>query len=130
MNKTQIIVISGIIVLFVLLLFADTKLPPNKEEKKSSEHSTPNSEGMMTMLNVAKAGLTGAQKKMMEEMEGKLKSSPDKKSAFENIINQWDSLKQPTVAAYYMEQAAIASPIEKNWDEAGKRYYASTRFVK
>ncbi|MBC7863492.1 MAG: T9SS type A sorting domain-containing protein, partial [Bacteroidia bacterium] len=36
----------------------------------------------------------------------------------------------PAIAAYYMEQAAIVSPSEKNWNEAGNRYYAATRFAK
>jgi len=45
------------------------------------------------------------------------------------MIDMWDSLRNPSVAAYYMEQAAQASPTESNWMEAANRYYAATRFV-
>jgi tetratricopeptide (TPR) repeat protein len=129
-NKTQITVIAGSVVLIVLLLFANTKLPDNKAEVKMSEHAGPNKIAMTTLLDSAKRALNANQKAVMNKLEEATKSSPDKKTAFENIINQWDSLRQPAVAAYYMEQAAMVSPNEKNWDEAGKRYYAATRFVK
>ncbi len=128
-NKTQIAVISGSIVLTVLLLFANTTIP-KKEEVKNSEHSSPNGAGMLTLVENAKASLTTSQKKEMIGLEEAVKSSPDKKKAFETIISQWDSLRQPAVAAYYMEQAAMTSPNEKNWSEAGNRFYAATRFAK
>ena len=128
-NKTQIAVIAGSIVLIVLLLFANTTIP-KKEEAKVSEHSSPNNAGMLTLVESAKAALTVSQKKEMDKMEEGIKTSPDKKSAFETIINQWDSLRQPAIAAYYMQQAAMASPNEKNWSEAGNRFYAATRFAK
>ncbi len=128
-TKTQIVVIAGCIVLIVLLLFANTTIP-KKEEVKTSEHPGPNGTGMLTMVESAKALLTVSQKKEMDKLEEATKTSADKKKAFENIINLWDSLRQPTVAAYYMELAAKASPNEKNWSEAGNRYYASTRFAK
>ncbi len=128
-NKTQIAVIAGSVVLIVLLLFANTDLP-KKEEVKMSEHPGPNGAGMLTLVESAKASLTVSQKKEMDKLDEAVKSSPDKKKAFENIINQWDSLRQPAVAAHYMEEAAKASPNEKNWSEAGNRYYAATRFAK
>ncbi len=128
-NKKQLLVIAGALVIFVLLLLAKTSIP-KKEEAKSSEHSSPNSAGMLSLIESAKATLSVSQKKEIDKLEEATKSSPDKKTAFENIINQWDSLRQPAVASYYMEQAAIASPNEVNWSEAGNRYYAATRFAK
>ena len=85
-TKTQIGVIAGSIVLIVLLLFANTTIP-KKEEAKMSEHSTPNSAGILTLIENAKAKLSASQKKEVEMMEEAVKSSPDKKTAFENIIN-------------------------------------------
>jgi tetratricopeptide (TPR) repeat protein len=130
LNGTQIAVISGSLLLIVLLLFANTQIP--SEENKSSEHAgntAGEAQGIQVLVDAAKAGLTASQKQKMEQMEVALSASPDKKRAFENMINTWDSLKQPAVAAYYMEQAAIASPIARNWNEAGNRYYNATRFV-
>jgi tetratricopeptide (TPR) repeat protein len=126
----QIIVVSGALILIVLLLFANTKPPLKKEEAKSSEHSAPNSEGLSSLVENAKLVLTSAQKQTILKMEDAIKASTDKKSAYEKIITFADSLKQPILSSYYMERAAIASPVENNWNEAGNRYYASTRFAK
>ncbi len=130
LNKTQITVLVGSALLIVLLLFAKTKLPNNKEDIKISDHVNPNLVAITSLIDVAKKGLNANQKAIIEKLEEATKSSSDKKHAFENIINQWDSLRQPLVAAYYTEQEAVASPIEKNWEAAGNRYYAAIRFVK
>lgn len=128
LNKTQIAVISGALLLIVLLLLAKTNLLP-KEEALVSEHANPNSLAFTKMVQTAVDGVNADQKKAIQKLEEAIKTSPDKKVAFENMINMWDSLRNPAVAAYYMEQAALASPIESNWLEAGNRYYAATRFV-
>lgn len=128
LNKTQIVVVSGALLLIVLLLLANTKLLP-KEEAKVSEHANPNTVAFTNMVKTAVDGLNADQKKVNQKLEDAIKSSSDKKVAFENIINMWDSLNRPAIAAYYMEQAALASPIESNWLQAGNRYYAATRFV-
>jgi tetratricopeptide (TPR) repeat protein len=128
-NKKQLIVLAGAFIVIVLLLFANTQLP-DKEEVKMSDHAGSNNGGMNTLLENAKKALPADQKKLIGKLEEATKNSPDKKTAFENIINQWDSLRQPAIAAYYQEQAAIVSPVEKNWNEAGNRYYAATRFAK
>ena len=129
-NKKQLILITGSLLLIVLLLFVNTKLPENKEDAMLSDHAGPNTAGLTMLIESAKNALNGDQKAVIEKLERAIKTSPDKKTAFENIIDEWDSLRRPAVAAYYMEQAAIASPVEKNWNEAGKRYYAATRFMK
>jgi len=129
-NKTQIALISGAVVLIVLLLFANTTPPKNKEEGKVSEHADPNTAAFIALVDNARKSLNADQKKVIEKMEQAIKDAPDKKLAFETIINQWDSLRQPVVAAYYMEKAAEVSPVEGNWQEAGNRYYASARFAK
>jgi len=131
-NKTQLIVISGSLIVIVLLLFANTKLPKKADEQAmSSEHSGNTAAASITStVEETKQSLSVAQRKDIEKLETALKASPDKKTAYENMINMWDSLRKPVVAAYYMEQAAIASSVETNWLEAGNRYYAATRFAK
>jgi tetratricopeptide (TPR) repeat protein len=129
-NKTQIAVIVGSIVVIVLLLFANTKLPKKESLPEMSDHAGAKSSNINTLIENAKSALNANQKLRFEKLEEALKTSSDKKKSFENIINQWDSLRQPVVAAYYMEQAASASSNESNWKKAGDRYYAATRFVK
>lgn len=128
LNKTQIAVVSGALVLIVLLLLANTKLLP-KEEAVSSEHANPNMLAFTKMVQTAIDGLGAEDKKAVQKLDEAIKTSTDKKLAFENMVNMWDSLRNPSVAAYYMEQASEASPTESNWMEAANRYYAATRFV-
>jgi len=128
-SKKQIVVIAGTLIVIVLFLFANTSLPNKKEEAKASEHSHESTE-VLKMVESAKNTLNEDQKSLIKKLEEATTTSTDKKTAFENLIEHWDSLRKPAVAAYYMEQAAIASPVEKNWLEAGNRYYAATRFVK
>ena len=131
-KKKQIAVIAGSVIVFVLLLFANTKLPKKEGKQEMSGHVGGNNTvaSINTLVENAKTALNAKQKLTFEKLEEALKTSTDKKLAFENMISQWDSIRQPAVAAYYMEQAAIASPVEKNWNEAGNRYYAATRFAK
>lgn len=131
MNKTQISVIVGSIVVVVLLLFANTKLPKKEGAAQMSDHAGEKSTGNInTLLDNAKAALSADQKLEFDKLEGALKTSPDKKSAFDNMVHRWDSLRQPVAAAYYVEQAAMASSNAAKWKEAGDRYYSATRFVK
>ncbi|HEX8517484.1 MAG TPA: tetratricopeptide repeat protein [Bacteroidia bacterium] len=129
-NKKQIFVIAGSLILIVLLLLANTKLP-EKAKAPLSDHAGHDHDGssMNTLVESAKEKLSTSQKQAVVKLEDELKSSPDKKTAYQNMIGMWDSLRQPVIAAHYMEQAAIASPNEKNWMEAGNRYYGSTRFA-
>ncbi|MCW3083268.1 MAG: hypothetical protein JWP12_634 [Bacteroidetes bacterium] len=133
-NKTQLIVISGSLVLIVLLLFANTQPPKNQDKPMAmSEHAGNSaasaSASITTLVEAAKSKLTPAQKELISKLEGALKTAPDKKTAYENMVNEWDDLKKQDVAAYYVEQAAIVSPTETNWMEAGNRYYGATRFA-
>ncbi|MCE3280774.1 MAG: hypothetical protein K0S44_2965 [Bacteroidetes bacterium] len=128
-NKKQLVVLAGSLILIVLLLFANTKLP-KKAESPVSEHADHTSMATInSVVETAKEKLAKDKRLRVDKLEDALKTSPDKKSAFENLINVWDSLRQPVVSAYYMEQAAIASPNGKNWMEAGNRYYSATRFA-
>lgn len=129
MNKTQIAVISGSLILIVLLLFANTKLSQKKEDIPSSEHASPNTAALTKIVQNAIDVLDKDLKMKLQKLDEASKTSAGKKAAFDSMIGMWDSLQQPTVAAYYMELAAKASPSEKNWLESGNRYYAATRFV-
>jgi tetratricopeptide (TPR) repeat protein len=126
-TKKQLIAIAGSLILIVLLLFANTKLPQKADQH--SEHAANGTSSMNSIVESAKAKLNKDQKQTIDKLEGELQSSTDKKTAFENMIGMWDSLRQPVVSAYYMEIAANASSNEKNWMEAGNRYYSATRFA-
>jgi tetratricopeptide (TPR) repeat protein len=128
-TKKQIAVLAGSLIVVVLLLVANTKLPDNKEDVKMSEHAGPMTAGMTSFVENALKGLSADQKAAVQKLVTATETATDKKPAYERLISTWDSLRQPVVAAYYMEKAALASPVEKNWTEAGNRYYTSIRFV-
>jgi tetratricopeptide (TPR) repeat protein len=128
-DKKQIAVISGILIVIVLLLFANTQIP-KKEEVQASDHAGPNDIALQTLVGSVKNALTNDQKAEMDKREATLKTANDKQSAYYNIVYAWDSLRQPVAAAYFMEEAAKTISTSKNWEEAGNRYYAATRFSK
>lgn len=130
-TKAQIIVIAGSLLVIVLLLFANTQPPKNAEKAPMSEHAgNTGASSIASIVENVKKTLKPDQKQKVDKLEAALTSASDKKAAYENMINAWDSLRKPVVAAYYTEKAAIASPVETNWLEAGNRYYGATRFAK
>jgi tetratricopeptide (TPR) repeat protein len=129
-TKKQIAVLAGSSIIVVLLLFANTKLPHSKEHVSQSEHVGVPDESMVNVVEQGFAGLTPSQQSDVQKLKAALDNTSDKKTAFEQLISMCDSLRQPIAAAYYMEEAAKASPIEKNWSDAGKRYYMAVRFAK
>lgn len=128
-TKKQLAVFAGSIVVIVLLLIANTKLPEKKEEVKLSEHANAKDQSIDALVDNAKKTLSEAQKSFMERLELSIDTAQDKRTIFESLVNQWDSLRQPIPAAYYSEKAALATSTEKHWEEAAARYYAATRFA-
>jgi tetratricopeptide (TPR) repeat protein len=128
-TKKQIAVLAGSLIIVVLLLVANTKLPENKEDVKTSEHAGPMTADMASLVENAKKALSTNQKVAVQKLEAATETAADKKTAYEQLISTWDTLRKPIVAAYYMEKAAQASPVEKNWTEAGNRYYRAIRFA-
>ncbi len=133
-NKTQVAVISGSILLVVLLLFSNTKLPPTKEQAKTPDHATFSESALKKVITDvivnAEKSIPSTRVQEIEKMEKALSTTADKKIAFANIANLWDTLRQPLVAAYYTGRIAEASQTEKNWAEAGNRYHAAIPFAK
>ena len=129
-TKKQFALLAGSSVIIVLLLFANTKLPENKEDVKNSEHAGAGASDIKTLVGKLTDGLKADQKTLVQKLEAATEVAGDKKAAYEQLISAWDSLHQPMAAAYFAEKAALASPVEKNWVEAGDRYYAAIRFTK
>lgn len=123
LNKTQIAVISGSLLLTVLLLLANTK--PSKKEVENVAVESFSLDNAVAQLT---ASLPANQKEQAKQLEENLNSSANKQQAFDTIIRFFDALKQPIAAAFYTEKVAQAFSTEKNWNTAGIRYYAATQF--
>lgn len=129
-TKKQTAILAGASIVIVLLLLANTKLPENKEDVKNSEHAGTQTASITSLVENALSALTAGQKSHIQKLEAATEVVTDKKAAYEQLISTCDSLRQPVAAAYYMEKAALASPVEKNWKEAGDRYFMAIRFTK
>jgi tetratricopeptide (TPR) repeat protein len=129
-TKKQIAILAGSSIVIVLLLLANTKLPDNKEDVKTSEHAGTTNASITSFVEKAVSTLNPDQRSIVQRLDAATTVATDKKAAYEQLILTLDSLRQPALAAYYMEKAAVASPIEKNWVSAGDRYYTAIRFTK
>lgn len=127
-NKIQIAVIAGSLLLVVLLLLLNTKLPQKKEQ---DSHTTETAvKDVQQIVKEIVASMDETQKKEFEKLEKELASNTNKQKTVEDIIHFFDSARQPIASAYYMEQAASAVPTDSNWTYAGARYYSAIQFSK
>ncbi len=130
LNKAQVSVIIGSVIVIVLLLFANTKIPKKEVEVGLSDHAGSAKSTTDNLFEETKNSLSQSEKQTFNKLESALTVSSNKGEAFENIVHTWDSLQNPILAAHYKEQQAKAFSTEKNWEDAGNRYYSATRAVK
>jgi len=129
-TKIQLALVTGALILIVLLLFANTKLPqkldePEKEQSHDDVHLS-----IESIVNSLKEKLQESQKQKAETLEKELTISKDKTSVYKNLVQYWSAeLNQPIASAYYSEQLAIADSNETNWLDAANRYLVSSRFT-
>ncbi len=130
MSKAQIIAIFGAVVLFVLLLFANTR--PSKTEKvKVAEAST--GENFEPIVAEATDALIGESKAHVAlwRKDFDHATNDQKLSYLDSLSKTWDGLKRPDIAAYYAEQKAVILVNKPDlWNKAGERYYNAVRFSK
>ena len=101
-NKTQIAVVSGSIILIVLLLLANTKLPPNKEEAKMSDHAGPNTIALTTVVQNAINGLSKEQKQKFKEIR---QANKEKKESISSNDQLTESEKKDQLKKLHKEAA-------------------------
>ena len=123
-KKTQLIVLVGALILFVLLFIAPKSLSKLSEvdlQKQKSQKNELSSEANLSVF------LTIALKN----------TEPIKKAQLENLISQkkydtlivfWDKLKRPDLAAHFTEAQAQLSQKADKWLKAGNRYYYAIQF--
>ncbi len=122
-RKTQVLLVSGAIILFVLLFIA----PKITSQKKESEFPSVNKKESSTAtldvyLNLA-----------LKNMESEKKSTYDKLQASkktDSLVAFWDKLKRPDLASVFVEELAKKNNTVENWLNAGNRYYYSVQFSK
>ncbi len=126
-KKTQLLLIVGAVVLFVLLFFVNKK--PTVQETTNGEETAVISEKIESFVKTARSVLS-PELKQNEESLLKKANGPEKVKWLDSLINFWDKLKRPDVASFYFEEKAKESKQAVTWFKAGDRYYYSIRFVK
>jgi len=124
-KKTQVLLVAGALILFVLLFIAP-KIAPKSSEDDGHGHTAEslkadNNASLEVYLNMAIKNLEPSQKTIAERLIAQKKS--DSASFF------WDKLKRPDLASVYFEEKAKAVNSADEWYKAGNRYYYSIQFT-
>jgi tetratricopeptide (TPR) repeat protein len=124
-KKTQVLLIAGALILFVLLFIAP-KLAPKQSESdfqgSVSERGPVSMDGTLDMyLNMALKNVAPGQKQNLD----KLLSVKN----YDSIAAIWSKLKRPDLAASYVEESARLKKNSETWINAGNRYYYAVQFT-
>jgi tetratricopeptide (TPR) repeat protein len=126
MKKKQIALIVGVVIVFVLLLFANTKLPSNKVEAEEESNSNM---ALDNYLSKSIDALSTSAKNQVKALQKEAEDSGNKQQSFLKLVHLLDSLRQPVAAALYSKQLAEQVSNEATLFEAANRIYNATRFV-
>ena len=125
----RLTVIAGSLVLLVLLMFANTTPPAKKPEALQAQAEQPANQ-MQAQAAAARSALAPEQKARVEAWEKEAEKGAAGAVALDSLVEFWDDLKRPDIAATYTEKIAVIKNTKDAWDKAGKRYYFAVRFVK
>lgn len=127
-NRTQLLLIIGAAVLFVLLYFAPKKSEhPAKEAMASSSKKT--TETIESFMKSATEMLSPELKQMNDAFLKNISGS-EKNKWLDSLVKFWDKAKRPDLASFYTEKKAASINKAEDWFKAGERYYYSLRFIK
>lgn len=122
-KRTQLFLLLGAVVLFVLLFIAP-KAAPKKESASAaaSGKKVPFDNASLELyVNMAQKALEPERKKQLDEFSAA--------KSYDSIAGMWDRLKRPDIAAYYIEKQAANSNTAEKWLKAGSRYYYAVQFT-
>lgn len=124
-KKTQLVLVAGALLLFVLLFIAPKIAPKHSEDDghgHSSEQSKVNLNANLNMyVSMTLKNLEPSQKTKVEKLIASKQA--DSVSVF------WDKMKRPDLASVYTEQKAVSTNKAEDWFKAGNRYYYSVQFT-
>ncbi len=133
-RKLQLALIGGAMLLFVALLFADTKPQPKKKEMAASQHEASSAPVLdfESYIKEEKNGFDKVVKEKATAIEKKISESSGvaKSEWYDSLIALYDGHIKPAIAAYYTEQKNGVSPSVDGLIKTGSRYYHAVGFVK
>lgn len=120
-KQTQLLILSGAVVLTVLLYFAPKKTDAVPGDRISAKSPAKNIESMESFVKTATGMLAPELKQINDKF---LKSNLD------SLVKFWDKAKRPDIASYYFENSISKNNKAADWFKAGERYYYSVRFTR
>jgi tetratricopeptide (TPR) repeat protein len=122
-RNTQLVLLGGALVLFVLLFIA----PRTTAVEKQQGFSAGKTAEVSSAANV-EVYLNTAVKNLEAGQQQKYAAIKDTK-AYDSIASFWDGLKRPDLAAWFVELAAKKENSPDAWKKAGNRYYYAVQFT-
>ncbi len=121
-KQTQLLVLTGAVVLAVLLYFAPKSSEVRPVKENSGKSSTKNIESMESFVKTA-TGMLAPELKQLHDKFLKTNLS-------DSLIKFWDKGRRPDIASYYFERSISKNNKAADWFKAGERYYYSIRFIR
>ena len=131
MNKIQLVVLSGAVLIFVLLYFAPKINPSAESQQKDNDTDVAEDHNFESHIKDFKTDLKPDQLDLIISVEKALVQSEPKERVIllDSLINLWDINKKPVAAAIYAMQKAETSPSANHWFEAAERFFYVSRIV-
>lgn len=120
LKKTQVVLVLGSVILFVLLFIAPKVLKHSETEKPESQNQSASAD-LAIYLTTAVKNLNPQLRQQLDVFS--------KSKLNDSLAAFWDKLKRPDLASYFIEETAKQQPSAENWDKAGNRYYYSVQFT-
>jgi tetratricopeptide (TPR) repeat protein len=126
MNKSQIAVISGAIILFLILYLGFDKIPPKSKNLEKSRLLNVESTSVTNLINEAQTKLTPQQTTVIEAINLDLNKVADDTSKRVTILKSlsgtWYEMGFPAISGNYAEEIANIEKSAESWSMAGTTY--------
>lgn len=122
-KKTQVLLIVGALILFVLLFIAPKLAPAHSnDDGHGHEKAAVSTSGDLSVyVNLAIKNVTPEQKQVLDKLTAE--------KNYDSLSATWNRLKRPDLAAHYAEESAKLKNTAESWFKAGNRYYSSVQFT-
>src|SRR5690554_6310249 len=122
-NKTQIIVIAGVVVLMGIILVQPVRSLTKEEAvtTESAESSVSDQFSLESVSQIAKQSINANLAKEITDLETELNaaSDADKLPLYKELAQRWLDVNQPMPVAYIYEEIAQKEPSLENWVKTG-----------
>jgi len=132
-KKLRIALIAGAVVLATgVYLLPKTPQPKEKEkqEERASEEVKGEAFSIKRLITDSKLKLGWGADNKISTWEKSATTSDGNLALFDSIGQAWDAAQLPGIAAWYFEQKAEKSKLEKDWLNASYRYFDAFKSAK